>query len=67
MNTRFFTSNTFISNARVKLAKNQADNKQHPELELLVFENHSHSSPTLSSRNNGKYSKKQAKYKYSDE
>ena len=27
----FFISNTFISNARLKLAKNQAKAKQHPE------------------------------------
>ena len=35
--TRFF----FISNARLKLAKNQADAKQHPEAEFLLFENYS--------------------------
>ena len=28
----FFISNTFISNARLKLAKNQVNAKQHPEL-----------------------------------
>ena len=33
--TRFFASNTFISNARLKLAKNQAKAKQHHEAELL--------------------------------
>ena len=32
--TRFFTSNTFTSNARLKLAKNQENAKQHPEAEL---------------------------------
>ena len=46
----FFTSNTFISNARIKLAKNQANAKQHPEAELLLFENYSHSSSMLSSK-----------------
>ena len=56
----FFISNTFISNSWLKLAKNQANAKQHPETELLLFENDSHSSPTLSSKNNGTYSKKQA-------
>ena len=33
-----------ISNARLKLAKNQANAKQHPEAEHLLFENHSLSS-----------------------
>ena len=54
-NTRFFISNTFISNARLKLGKNQAKAKQHPEAELLLFENYSLSSPTLSSKNNRRY------------
>ena len=40
----FFVSNTFISNTRLKLAKNQANTKQHLEAELLLFENCSHSS-----------------------
>ena len=39
-----FVSNTFISNARLKLAKNQANAKQHPEAKLLSLENYSHSS-----------------------
>ena len=42
--TLFFKSNTFISNARLKLAKNQANAKQYPEAELLLFENYLHSS-----------------------
>ena len=50
-----FISNTFISNARLKLAKNQADTYQHPEVELLLFENYSHPSSTLSSKNNRTY------------
>ena len=53
--------NTFISKARLKLAKNQANAKKHPEAELLLFEKNSHASSTLSSKNNRKYSKKQAK------
>ena len=57
----FFISNTFISNVKLKLAKNQANFKQHPQAELLLFENYLHSSPTLSSKNNRTYSKKQAK------
>ena len=40
----FFISNTFVSNARLKVAKNQVTAKQHPEAELLLFENYSHSS-----------------------
>ena len=53
----FFISNTFISNVRLKLAKNQANAKQQPETELLLFEFFSHSSSTLSSKNNRRYSK----------
>ena len=36
----FFKSNTFISNVRLKLAKNQAKVYWHPEAELLLFENY---------------------------
>ena len=50
----FFTSNTFISNPRLKLAKNPGNAKQHPEAELLLFENYSHSSSTSSSKNKQK-------------
>ena len=49
----FFISKIFISNARLKLAKNQANAKQHPEAEVLLFENYSHSSSTLSSKITG--------------
>ena len=48
----FIRSNNFISNARLKMAKNQANAKQQHEAELLLFENYSHSSFTLSSKNN---------------
>ena len=48
----------------MKLGKNQAKAKQHPEAELLLFENYSLSSSTLSSKNRRKYSKKSAKNKY---
>ena len=34
-NTRFFKSNTFISNARLKLAKTQVKAQQHPDAELI--------------------------------
>ena len=59
--TRFFINNGFIGNARLKLAKNQANAKRHPETELLLYENFSHSSSTLSPKNNRTYSKKYSK------
>ena len=43
------------------MAKNQANAKQHPEAELLLLENYSHSSWMLSSKTNRIYSKKLAK------
>ena len=46
---------------KLKLTKDQENAKQHPEAELLLFENHSHSLSTLSYNNNKIYSKKQAK------
>ena len=49
----FLISNTFINHARLKLVKNKANAKQHPKAELLLFKNYSHSSSTLSSKNNG--------------
>ena len=54
----FFISNTFISNARLKLAKTQANTKQHPEAELLLHENYSHFSSAFAYKNNSTYSKK---------
>ena len=56
--TYFFTCKNFVSNARPNLAKNQTNAKKHPEAELLLFENYSHSLSMLSSKNNGTYSKK---------
>ena len=44
-------SNTFIRNARLKLAKCQANNKQHSKTEFWLFENYSPSSSTLPSKN----------------
>ena len=50
-----------MSISRLKLAKNQANAKQQPEAELLVFENYSHF-PIIQiifySQNNRTYSKK---------
>ena len=48
--SRFFVSNTFISNARLKLVKYQAKAKQHPKEELLLFENFSLHPPYESSQ-----------------
>ena len=53
-----FKQNIFISDARLKLAKNQANAKQHPETEFLLSESYSHSSSALSSKNNRTCSKK---------
>ena len=44
--TLYFVSNTFISNARLKLAENWVKAKTRPEAELLLFENYSLSSST---------------------
>ena len=40
-NDTLFYKQHFISNTRLKLAKNQAKAKQHPEAEVLLFENYS--------------------------
>ena len=56
--TRFFLiSNTFISNARLKLTKSQVNAKQHLEAKLLKNLKIIHSSSTLSPKNNRAYSK----------
>ena len=54
----FCGSEYTLSNARLKLAKNQVKAKQQPEAQLLLFENYSLSSSTLSFKNNRKYSRK---------
>ena len=54
----FFISNTVISNARLKLAKNQEKGKEHSEGELLLLESYRLSSSTWSSKDNKRYSKK---------
>ena len=61
--TPFFISDTFISNATLKLTENQAKAKQYPEAELLLFENYSISSSIFSSKNNRRYSKIRTKHK----
>ena len=50
--------NSFISNASLKLIQNQANAKPHSEAELLLFENYSYLSSTLSFKSNRTYSKK---------
>ena len=54
----FFISNTFISNARLKLAKTKQKTKakQHPEAELSLFENYSLCLSTSSSIKNRRHS-----------
>ena len=47
----------------LKLAKSQRNTKQHLEVELMLFENYSHSSSTYSSKINRAYSKKYVKNK----
>ena len=61
--TRVLISNPSMSNARLKLAKNQANAQQNPETGFLQFENYSCFSSTLLSKNNGTYSKNKQKDK----
>ena len=57
----FFISNTFISNVKLKLAKNQANAKHHCQLNFCCY---SQSSFILSSKNNRTHSKKKKKNMY---
>ena len=61
LHTHFCISSTFISNTKLKLAKEIAKAKQRPEAELLLFEDYLLSSSTLSSKSNRAYSGKCAK------
>ena len=56
---RYMLSCFFISNTRLKLAKNKLKAKQ----QLILFENYSISSSMLSSKTNIRYSKKRIKNK----
>ena len=58
-NTSFFISNIYINNGNLKLAKNQANAKDHLEAELLLFENYLSSSSTVLSKNNRTIKNKQ--------
>ena len=55
--THFYISQSFISKAKLKLAKNSTNTKQYPEAGILLFENSSYSSSNLSSKNNRTYSR----------
>ena len=44
----FFYKQHFYQQRQAEIGKNQANTKQHPEAELLLFENYSHSLSTLS-------------------
>ena len=57
--TCFFFKQHFYKQRQAEIAKKkyQVNAKQHPEAELLLFENYSHSSFTLSFKNNRTYSK----------
>ena len=57
LNTRFFHKQHFYKQRQPETGKNQAKAKQHPEAELLLFENYLLSSSKLSSKNNRRYSK----------
>ena len=54
----FFYKQLFYNQCQAYIGKNQANTKQHPETEILLFENCSHFSFTFSSKNNSTYSKK---------
>ena len=55
--TIFFNKQHLYKQRRTEIGKNQTKVKQHPEPELLLFDNYSFSSSTLSSKNNRGYSK----------
>ena len=54
--TRFFISITFISNAKLKLVKNQAKANQHPEAELSLPEKYNTLFFLLPFKDNRRYS-----------
>ena len=63
--TRFFYKRHFYKQRQPEIDKNQEKAKQHPEAELLLFENFLLSSSTSSSKNYRRYSKKCTKEMYS--
>ena len=59
LNATFSYKQHFYKQRQAEIGKkNQADAKQHPEVELLTSENYWHSSSILKSNNNRTYSKK---------
>ena len=48
----FFYKQHFYKELQVEIGKKSSNAEQHPEAELLLFENYSHSSSMLSSKNN---------------
>ena len=58
-----FYKQHFYKQRQTEIGENQANAKQDPEAELLLFENYSHYSSTLSSKNNSTYSINQQKNK----
>ena len=61
--TLFFTLQHFYEQHQDEIGKNSSKTKQHPEAELLLFENFSLFSCMLSSKNDKAYSKKGTKTK----
>ena len=59
---RFYKKH-FYKQRQAEIGKYQEKAKQHPEAELLRFENYSLSPSTLPSKNNRRYSKKFTKKK----
>ena len=55
--TPFFYKQHFYKQLLAEIGKNRANAKQHPKGKYLLFENYSHSSLMLSSKNNRTYSK----------
>ena len=53
-----FYKQHFYKQRQGEIGKKQANATQQTEAELLLFENYSHSSSTLSSKNKSTYSKK---------
>ena len=54
----FQVARFFYKQCQTEIGKKQANANQHPEAELLLFENYSYSSSTLSCKDNKIYSKK---------
>ena len=60
----FFYKQHFYKQRQAEIDQKSSNAKQLPEAELFLFKNFTHFSFTLSSRNNGTYSKKKQKDNY---